>query len=135
VTAPEPLAPFARRLGFRPGGQLLTYDRLLDLCVDAYWQRRRPVHAACGSEPGYRRHLAVGEPTCAPCRAAHATVVAIRRRRRQRGALAPVLQLRPCGTHAAFVRHKARGEKPCAACEAGETAYQQQRHRTRRQAS
>lgn len=132
TAAVEPLHPFARRLGIRSGGRLLTYDRLLNLCVVAYWERRPQIHPACGSEPGYRRHLAAGEPTCPPCRAAHAMVVAIRRRRRERGASAPLLQLRPCGTHAAFVRHKARGEQPCAACEVGEADYQQQHHRTRR---
>jgi WhiB family redox-sensing transcriptional regulator len=31
--------------------------------------RRFPVE--CGTERGYRRHLADGEPTCGPCRKAH----------------------------------------------------------------
>jgi hypothetical protein len=33
-----------------------------------YW----PNPAKCGTEGGYKRHLNLGEPTCAACRAAHA---------------------------------------------------------------
>lgn len=38
--------------------------------------------APCGTDSAYKRHLAVGEPTCGPCRAAHATAQRARRARK-----------------------------------------------------
>jgi len=73
----------ATDLGLRgsQGVMLLTWDSVLDLAAAAYWTRRRAPAARCGSEPGYRAHT--GAP-CQPCRRAHATVRAIRRRRASR---------------------------------------------------
>lgn len=72
----------------------------------------------CGTDAGYRTHLARKEPTCAACRDAV-----------RPSHYGPRKAHLPCGTHAAFNRHKKGGEDPCTECQEAEHIYQSARQR------
>ena len=125
-----------------------TMEELADVAAAVYWQRRsvalRPDRRKtprlsptpdprCGSEPGYAAHGRRNETACAACKAAYATVSAIRRRRRilfEEGRLASPYQprvLKPCGTPGARERHRLRGET-CPPCEEAAREYFHQKY-------
>lgn len=88
-----------------------------------------------GTEAGYRRHLATGEPACDECKRAAAD--AANRRRHARG----VTPRRPavCGTASGYARHIADGSAPCEPCRRAHAddlrRYRRDRRRVERRGS
>lgn len=87
-----------------------------DLCRDCRLVEADLAAMTCplgyASRYGQGRHLALGEPPCDACLAAHAA--AERRRSRRRGVKPrPIPQ---CGTVSGYSAHQRRGEASCAAC-------------------
>lgn len=76
----------------------------------------------CGTESAYQRHLRAGEPTCQPCRDAHAEHG--RAKRAKSYVRGPYGRDEPkCGTRRGYRRHLRRGEVTCADCCRAEREY------------
>lgn len=74
-------------LGLQPHRRAyLTWDQVVDLACEAYWQHRIVHGARCGSIHGFYDHRNRGQVACGPCRKARAQIVAITRLRKTRTA-------------------------------------------------
>jgi hypothetical protein len=109
---------WGRRKGNRAGGDGDRGVGDLRRPGQAHATMRTPP--ACGTRAGYQAHQRRQEPTCQPCRDAHAEYL-----RQYRGSTARPVQ--PCGTPAAYRRHRAHGEIPCPACKQAWGAYLRER--------
>lgn len=81
----------------------------------------------CGTNAAYVRHVKHGEPTCQPCRDAHAAYI---RGDYQLAAVTPH-EAAECGSTGGYGRHRWRGEVPCKDCCAA-VAKQHREYRARR---
>lgn len=93
-------------------------EQLLD-AIGLHVPKRLPPE--CGTEPGYQRHLRLGEETCRPCKDAHAA-------HHQQPVTPDPSRRRPIehGTSRGYKQHRYRKEQPCAACTAGEAERQRE---------
>ena len=120
--------------GYKPGSGLLDPPTIL---VKTEYMRFRGANGQkfkralppCGTEAGYRRHIAAREEKDDACKAAHAQY-----RAKQRGGgytgkrrAEPL----PCGTSAAAARHRYNGEPVCFKCRVGESEARNRRRKPR----
>ena len=99
---------------------ILLWDTHVTLIGRNGRRYRRRLHR-CGTEMGYRRHIAAREHKDDACKAAHAQYRAQQRGGKYTGKRRGEPQ--PCGTYAAAMRHRAKGEKACFQCRVAESEY------------